>query len=240
MDDTELAESAEQKARTELVESLEQNAPAGLAISMNQDQIIQYWTSGKGTYVEHDNRRNRIEHAVKTGALTAHVHVLRPDDSGFSDVPVKDWRRIRDGYFDGGDVYYEIHRDAFRGWLEREGEWPLPDDCLLSFWWRNQEPLEPDQPKQTDDPRIIPIIELAKKDDWFYVIRDTARAFETEHGFTPSHSQLWARLVSTPPEEYGITYDSDSDRLSFPGAKPMDRENFNKRFKRYFSSGNPQ
>jgi hypothetical protein len=81
---------------------------------------------------------------------------------------------------------------------------------------------------------LIQMHEPKTKDDWFYVIRDCVRAFEKEYGFTPNEPQLWARLKTNPPQEYGVNFDSKKESLLIAGEKPQDRAAFSKRYKRLF------
>lgn len=67
--------------------------------------------------------RKGLKAEGKTG-ISSFVH---PDSSG--------WGRKGIVVVSDDTALCTTHRDDFRNWLEQEGEWPLPDDCLLSRWW---------------------------------------------------------------------------------------------------------
>ena len=77
--------------------------------------------------------------------------------------------------------------------------------------------------------------ELTKKDGWFSVIDDMTRAFYTACEKMPNEHQAWATLWTNPPNGYGITVGTDKgeDCLNMPGAKPLSKSAFSKRWTNY-------
>lgn len=75
----------------------------------------------------------------------------------------------------------------------------------------------------------------AKKDDWFEVIDIMTKAFHLEHGVMPNKAQAWGRLSAVGLVGYVITVGTDKGEacLNMPGAKPLSRSAFFKRWAKY-------
>ncbi len=94
---------------------------------------------------------------------------------------------------------------------------------------------EPEQQQQRGEKEgLVPINKPKRKDDWFDAICEAVKVFEAANERTPSQSELWQALVTNPPASYGIEYDREKKQLNMPGGNPMDRENFSKRYGRYY------
>lgn len=83
-------------------------------------------------------------------------------------------------------------------------------------------------------PVIIAMVEPRSKDDWFLVIESVVKSFESKFKRTPTSGQLWNMLADCPPKKWIVAYNQKLKQLTMPSAKPMDREAFNKRYKRYY------
>ena len=75
----------------------------------------------------------------------------------------------------------------------------------------------------------------SKKDDWFNVIDDMAKDFYTKSNKIPNETQAWVSLWTSSPEGYEITTGKDKgdDCLYMPGAKPLSKSAFSKRWTNY-------
>ncbi|QGT78497.1 hypothetical protein GM160_06060 [Guyparkeria halophila] len=82
----------------------------------------------------------------------------------------------------------------------------------------------------------VDLVEPARSDDWAKCIIDAAREYRNQNGTWPKDYQLWAMLRGDPPQRFGVERCSDrgEDALSLAGEKPLDREAFGKRYRRYF------
>lgn len=148
---------------TTYAELWEQTLQAGLAVSLEHTQINELWGSFKRTLEQQKATEKEIEKAVITGELKA-VILLRDSSSegGYRNLRVERWRLIKnDCNYDGSFVSYEIHRDDFQDWLKRTAKWPLPDDCLLSFWWRTKAQVD-EAAKGHREQQIDEIVRIAK------------------------------------------------------------------------------
>jgi hypothetical protein len=140
----------------------EQCAQAGLAVSMDHTQINELWGSFKRTLEQQKATEKEIEKAVITGELKAVILLRDPSsEGGHRKLPVERWRLINDCSYGHSFVSYEIHRDDFQGWLKRTAKWPLPDDCLLSFWWRTKAQVD-EAAKGRREQQIDEIVRIAK------------------------------------------------------------------------------
>ena len=74
-----------------------------------------------------------------------------------------------------------------------------------------------------------------KTDDWFNVIDDMTKAFFNEHRKIPNDTQAWGQLSAVPLAGYVITTGTDKGEecLFMPGAKPLGKSAFSKRWANY-------
>jgi hypothetical protein len=70
-----------------------------------------------------------------------------------------------------------------------------------------------------------------RKDDWVDPIEEAARALHEELGRQPKASQVWHRLMKSPPHGYYIAV--EDDYLTMPGNAPLSRKDFEKRWAQY-------
>jgi hypothetical protein len=98
-------------------------------------------------------------------------------------------------------------------------------------------------PEAPEPRQIYPMAELENKNDWFPAIRDAARAYEKEFGYTPSATELWSTLKENPPRGYGITWKETQKKPGTNGkaktgldlgGEVLTREAFGKRHGRYW------
>jgi|GEM_PF-2515350 len=154
-----------------------------------------------------------------TGELSAQIYDALKDAIQLRKI---EWFESRDGYIRGR----RVKPSDVVSWAINRGY--NPPSVLLDL-------AERDNPESaTGGNGLIKMNEPKTKDDWFYVFRDCIRAFESEYGYTPNAKQLWARLIANPPPEYGITWDSKKESLLIPGARPLDKDAFRKRYSRLY------
>jgi len=111
------------------------------------------------------------------------------------------------------------------GWAESA----MPDFDQLKKEWDQQHIGELVIPTK---PASIPVFkEPKRKDDWYYCIQDAITNFQNDHGRFPSEPQIWSYLHSGKPAGWSIQKKGNKLILS---ETEMDRENFSKRFNRYF------
>lgn len=126
-----------------------------------------------------------------------------------------------------GTSYANVPLVAFMNWA-KHASCKIPDELVHLL-------DEPEQRQRSGEKKgITPIKEPKRKDYWFNVIHDAIKLFEKDKGCTPSKSELWRAMVASPPGDYGIEYNERKKALKFPGSTPLDRENFNKRYTRYY------
>ena len=75
--------------------------------------------------------------------------------------------------------------------------------------------------REVDKPTtvIVPMKEPKQKDDWFYAIKSCVIQFENENNRTPTETQLWIRLYTAPPSNYGITIGKNKGTVSSTGRR---------------------
>jgi hypothetical protein len=84
--------------------------------------------------------------------------------------------------------------------------------------------------------RTAPKLNLPdKRDDWVAAIEATYEIIVQETGTTPGDKEVWLRMNSNPPINYPITKTLDRGlaAITMAGAKPITREAFVRRWKRY-------
>jgi len=175
--------------------------------------------------VQRASKRNIITDALKQAILKGRlISTLQINDESPDNPPI-DWKAIR------------IQRNEIKKWFESKGQKPP----FLFPEARNVESGSKPRLNQTEKAAcqhegkgIVRIHEPERKDDWFNVIHDAIKVFEKDKGHTPIKSELWGILVNNPPSIYGIEYDKTKKALVIPGSSSMDRENFNKRYGRYY------
>lgn len=74
-----------------------------------------------------------------------------------------------------------------------------------------------------------------RMDDWFEAIDDMTKDFYREYGKVPNQAQAWGRLCTATPDGYEIkvTKRDREEYLEMRGSKPLSKEAFNKRWKKY-------
>jgi len=122
------------------------------------------------------------------------------------------------------EIYASVNQADFLKWAKRK-EYNIPNELTDILDNRKSE-------HAVQEKIMIPIVTPKSKDDWFHVIRDAVLAFQNRNGYTPSNPKLWSVLIKSPPDDYGIAFDNKC--LTLPDGNSMDRENFNKRYNRYF------
>ncbi len=84
---------------------------------------------------------------------------------------------------------------------------------------------------------LLAIVPPQRKNDWYFAIYETAKAFEAKNKFTPTERELWKELQTNPPPRYGITCKKSAQSIVlFLDDKSLDREAFGKRYKSYYPS----
>jgi hypothetical protein len=78
---------------------------------------------------------------------------------------------------------------------------------------------------------------LNRENDWFKAISATTEIYIKQHGTKPDIAQAWSILCNNPPEGYEIRSEFKNKKIIlYLADKPLDRENFVKRWKRYNKS----
>jgi hypothetical protein len=74
-----------------------------------------------------------------------------------------------------------------------------------------------------------------KSDTWAKAIKATHEILIQETGTAPSGAEVWLRLNHKPPARYPVTTTRDRGlpAIALPGEKPLTRDGFNKRWRRY-------
>lgn len=82
----------------------------------------------------------------------------------------------------------------------------------------------------------------AKADAWAKAIEATYEAIALEAGKTPKSHEVWLRMHHKPPDNYPVTLTKDRGlpAIALPGERPLTREGFNKRWRRYTNAITPQ
>lgn len=132
-----------------------------------------------------------------------------------------------------GTSYAKVEPIKFVKWADKRGI-NVPGELLKLLEYSDTDVADEMKGNGKEEKKIIMIQTPERKDDWFDVIRDGAVAYENKHGCTSSQIQLWSWLVSNPPAEYSIHYDESKKVLKMPGGNTLGRENFNKRYDRYY------
>lgn len=94
-----------------------------------------------------------------------------------------------------------------------------------------------------DAKRPVPRLTLpANADAWAKAIEATYDAIAREVGNTPKSHEVWVRMHHKPPDNYPVTITKDRGlpAIALPGERPLTRDGFNKRWRRYTSAINPQ
>ena len=88
----------------------------------------------------------------------------------------------------------------------------------------------------TNEKRTAPRLALpAKADAWAKAIEATYETMALEEGKTPPALQVWLRMNHKPPDNYPITVIKDRGlpAIALPGERPLTRDGFKKRWRRY-------
>jgi hypothetical protein len=118
------------------------------------------------------------------------------------------------------------------------GNWAFHIDDLNGYLSGEQAQREAGTGDNGAGGRIILMHEPKKKDEWFDALRDCIGAFEQEKGYTPNETQLWVRLKTNPPEDYGIEWGARRKELIMGCDETLDRENFGRRYRRLYPPDN--
>ena len=108
---------------------------------------------------------------------------------------------------------------------------------------RDQKPSPPTPQAPRNEKRTVPQLTLpAKSDAWAKAIEATYDAIAREVGNTPKSHEVWVRMHHKPPDNYPVTITKDRGlpAIALPGERPLTRDGFNKRWRRYTSAINPQ
>ena len=115
-------------------ELLEHYAQDGIPLVVDHHVIVELWFSGKGTREQKKELEAKIERAVITGDLKAVVLLRDPNaEGGHRELGKERWQFIKNCWYAGSFVSFQIHKDDFAAWLDRVG-W-FPNDSMLGFWW---------------------------------------------------------------------------------------------------------
>jgi hypothetical protein len=114
---------------------------------------------------------------------------------------------------------------SLSGWTEST----VPNFDQLHNEWSQQ---HTDQLSVPTTPVPLPVFkEPKRKDDWYLCIQHAITDFQNVHGCFPSEPQTWMHLRSGKPMGWGLQNKDDTLILD---ESVLDRENFRKRFYRYF------
>lgn len=105
------------------------------------------------------------------------------------------------------------------------------------------EPRTPTPQAPRNEKRTAPRLALpVKADAWAKAIEATYDAISREVGKTPKSHEVWVRMHHKPPENYPVTLTKDRGlpAIALPGERPLTREGFNKRWRRYTTAITPQ
>lgn len=126
-----------------------------------------------------------------------------------------------------GNLSYEyiVQRDARRRNRAGDRERPI-------------EPSQPTLPTQTaqEAAREVPHLTLpTNADAWARAIAATFDLLVRESSDVPSGIEVWLRMNDRPPTNYPITITKDHGlpAIALPGERPLTRDGFNKRWRRY-------
>ncbi len=170
---------------------------------------------------------------------------LRPFDEHTLSLLEGDETRVLDEYKKNIKLNFPCTLDEVKAWAERNGFDDLLAESELFKEWKNAETqksgTEPASQKSvqvtSDDSKFSGLLNNPKKiDDWFQVIDDMARDFYREYTKIPNEPQAWGLLWTNPPAGYAITTNKDKgkeDCLIMPGAKPLSKSAFTKRWANY-------
>lgn len=92
-------------------------------------------------------------------------------------------------------------------------------------------PQAPKNEKRTAPRLILPV----KADAWAKAIEATYDAIALEVEKTPKSHEVWLRMQHKPPDNYPVTITKDRGlpAIALPGERPLTRDGFNKRWRRY-------
>lgn len=131
-------------------------------------------------------------------------------------------------------IYYLIHRDAFRTWLDSRPGHPPPDDCPLWSWWGNELPASTSVRVAENASEPFAFKVLRDRDGWSKAMEAGAKEFHGTTGRNPSDLELWSQLIDQPPPGFPIKLKKGSQRiLVMPPAGELEYGKFKGRYKRY-------
>jgi hypothetical protein len=104
-----------------------------------------------------------------------------------------------------------------------------------------EQPVEPSRPNPPieipqEAAREVPRLTLpTNADAWARAIAATFDLLVRESGDVPSGLEVWLRMNDRPPTNYPITITKDHGlaAIALPGERPLTRDGFNKRWRRY-------
>lgn len=115
------------------------------------------------------------------------------------------------------------------------------DERRLKRTGEREHPVDTPSPKPTSEaapvaPREVPRLTLpTNADAWSKAIEATYDAIALEAGNTPKSHEVWLRMQHKPPDNYPVTITKDRGlpAIALPGERPLTRDGFNKRWRRY-------
>ncbi len=137
-------------------------AKEGLDKYLNHFQIAKLWAANENRQSDAKQYERSISQAILNSDLLAEISIRNPSAlGGFEVIPYSPTilSQARNGWLNGTYLYFTVHRDNFRAWLEKSKQWPLPDGCLLAKWFDSEPqteaipPASPtkEQPEMADD-----------------------------------------------------------------------------------------
>jgi len=78
---------------------------------------------------------------------------------------------------------------------------------------------------------IIQPVNLQRSDTWHKILLLTIDSFTQKYHETPEPDKFWSFLIENPPHEYQVKYNSIEKILTSGSENPLDKENYQKRFK---------
>ncbi len=129
------------------------------------------------------------------------------------------------------DHHEETGNTLYVSWLEFE-EWAKNQDREASAQNKQVQAGPESQLKPVD---CIPGFPKQRQDDWAKAIRETVNEFVEANKKCPDGTELWLQLYNNPPAKFSIKQGKDKgqDALKLGDNKPLDREAFRKRWRRY-------